>query len=102
MGRVEVLEQATATLLEGTLHDDLRHEAEAEAHKVAGLVGTFGYSEGSLLTREMERMFRAGSPLGQEQALHLSKMVAALRRTLEQAPFEQASEVMGSEDQPLV
>jgi len=36
MGRLEVLEQATAILLEGNLSHELRQEAEGEAHKLGG------------------------------------------------------------------
>ena len=36
MGRLDVLEQATATLLEGSLREELRQEAASEAHKLGG------------------------------------------------------------------
>ena len=84
MGRVDVLEQAAVMLLEGNLSDELRLEAESEAHKLAGLAGTFGYSEGTRLAKAMERMLEAGSPLGQVEALNLSELVVSLRDELEQ------------------
>ena len=84
MGRLDVLERATATLLEGNLDDELRREAESEAHKLGGLVGTYGYSEGTRLAKMLERMLEAGSPLGQAEALSLSELVASLRDELEQ------------------
>ena len=84
MGRLVVLEQAAASLLEGNLHNELRQEAEREAHNLAGLVGAFGYSQGTRLARKMERMFEAGSPLGQAEALSMSEMVVSLRDELEQ------------------
>ena len=43
MTRLEVLEQATAALLEGNLDLELRRLAGGEAHKLYGLLGTFGY-----------------------------------------------------------
>jgi len=84
MGRLELLEQATATLLEGNLDNELRLEAEGEAHKLGGLLGTFGYSEGTRLAKKMERFFAAGSPLGQAEAISLSGLVVSLRNELEQ------------------
>lgn len=84
MGRLDVLEQATATLLEGNLDDKLRQEAGEEAHKLGGLLGTFGYSEGARFAKKMERMLEAGSPLGQAEALSLSELVVFLRVELEQ------------------
>ena len=84
MGRLDVLEQATVTLLEGNLPDELRQEAEREAHKLGGLLGTFGYSEGTRLAKEMERILEAGWPLGQAEGLSLSGLVVSLRDELEQ------------------
>ena len=80
--RVAVLEQATTALLQGTLADELRHKARQEAHKLAGSLGMFGF-EGSRLAREIEQMFQARMPLGQDQALQMSELVVALRRDLQ-------------------
>ena len=49
-----------------------------------GLLGTFGYSEGTRLAKEMERMLEAGSSLGQAEARSLSELVVFLRDELEQ------------------
>jgi HPt (histidine-containing phosphotransfer) domain-containing protein len=84
--RVVVLEQAVIALLEGTLSDELRRQAEREAHKVAGSAGTFGFAEGSRLARTMEQMLQAEAPLGQAETLRLSELVTTLRRELEQTP----------------
>lgn len=84
MGRLDVLEQVTATLREGKLHDELRQEGESEAHKLGGLVGTFGYSQGTRLAKTMESMLRVGSTLGEAETLRLSELVVALRDELEQ------------------
>jgi ActR/RegA family two-component response regulator len=81
--RVAVLEQAAMALLEGTLDDELRRQAEREAHKLAGTVGTFGFMEGSRLAREMEHMLQAGARLDQTHALPLSELVVALIKELE-------------------
>ncbi len=87
--RVDILEQAATDLLEGTLSDDRRRQAEREAHKLAGSVGTFGFIRGSRLAREMEQMLEAGKPLGSNEALQLSEMVVALRAELDQVPVEE-------------
>jgi len=49
-----------------------------EAHKLAGSLGMFGF-RGSQLAREIEQIFQAKTPLDQNQALHLSELVVALR-----------------------
>jgi diguanylate cyclase (GGDEF)-like protein len=45
----------------------------------------FGF-EGSRLAREIEQIFQAKTPLGQDQALQLSELLVALRRELQQTP----------------
>ncbi len=81
--QVAVLEQAAMALLEGTLDDELRQQAEREAHKFVGSLGTFGFTEGSRLAREIEHMLQAGVVLEQTHALRLSDLVVALLKELE-------------------
>ena len=82
--RVAGLETAARTLAEGTGGEGVRQEAERESHRLVGSIGSFGFAEGSRLAREIERMFQAEAPLGQEEAQHLSELAAALRGALEQ------------------
>src|SRR5262249_59393747 len=72
LDRVVVLEQAAVALLEGALGEALREQAEREAHKLAGSLGTFGFAHGSRLAGEMERLLRAGEALGQAGRLRCS------------------------------
>jgi len=81
--QVAVLEQAAMAVLEGTLDDELRHQAGREAHKLAGSVGTFGFTEGSRLAREIEHLLQTGGTLEQTHALRLSDLVMALLKELE-------------------
>ena len=83
LNRVVVLEQATLALLEGALSGALQEQAEREAHKLAGSLGTFGFAQGSRLAREMEYLLQAVAPLGQAETLRLSELVLALRQELE-------------------
>jgi diguanylate cyclase (GGDEF)-like protein len=102
LGRVALLEQATGALLEGTLDDALRQQAEREAHKLTGSLGTFGFGEGSRLAREMEHLFRAGVLLGPAEALHLSELGMALRRELERPLVGQVPPPTPREERPLL
>ena len=81
--QIAVLEQAAMALMEGTLDDELRRQAGREAHKLAGSVGTFGFTEGSRLAREIEHLLQAGGTLEQTHALRLSDLVMALLKELE-------------------
>lgn len=55
--RVATLEAAASALATGTLTEDLRQQASAEAHKLAGVLGTFGLHEGTELAREAEEAY---------------------------------------------
>ena len=81
--QIAVLEQTAMALMEGTLDDELRRQAGREAHKLAGSVGTFGFTEGSRLARDIEHLLHAGEALEQTHALQLSDLVMALLKELE-------------------
>jgi HPt (histidine-containing phosphotransfer) domain-containing protein len=61
--RVETLQAAASRLAGGTaLTEAERSTAAADAHKLAGVLGTFGLKEGTELAREAETLFE-GSPV---------------------------------------
>jgi HPt (histidine-containing phosphotransfer) domain-containing protein len=55
--RIAVLEDANRALDAGSLSAEQRCAAEAAAHKLAGVLGTFGLAEGTTLAREAETLF---------------------------------------------
>jgi HPt (histidine-containing phosphotransfer) domain-containing protein len=59
--RVRALESAAAAHRDGSLTREQREQATAAAHKLAGVLGTFGLSEGTSLAREAEE-FYSGRP----------------------------------------
>jgi HPt (histidine-containing phosphotransfer) domain-containing protein len=52
--RLAVLEAANRELAAGSLSDEKRLAAAGAAHKLAGVLGTFGLAEGTNLAREAE------------------------------------------------
>ena len=85
LNQVALLEQTAVNIWQmGTCSDELWQQAKAEAHKLAGLLGTFGFARGSELSHEMEDLLRTGVPLDREQALRFWKLARALRRLLQQ------------------
>lgn len=54
-----VLEQAITTLLAGMLTAELGQQARREAHLLIGSLASFGLTEASRLSREIELIFRA-------------------------------------------
>ncbi|MDQ3785193.1 MAG: response regulator [Actinomycetota bacterium] len=84
IGKISVLEEAAASFLEGDVDVECRHTAEREAHKLAGSLGTFGFSEGSRLARALEQNLAGNDDFGEGQKADISKLAASLRRTMEQ------------------
>lgn len=84
--RITVLEQAITALLEDTLSDELRQQAVKEAHTLVGSLGSFGFTEASRRSRELEQTLQTCEGLSLTQKQHLSELVLAMRRDLGQTP----------------
>ncbi|MCT7948692.1 response regulator [Ancylothrix sp. C2] len=80
--RVSIVENAIAALKEGVLTLELQLDAEREAHKLAGSLGTYGFAEGSRIARKLENLL-ACSGLKSEQEPVLRDLVIALRSEVE-------------------
>ena len=55
--RVAVLVNAAESASRGALTAELREQASSAAHKLAGILGTFGLDEGTVLAREAESLY---------------------------------------------
>jgi HPt (histidine-containing phosphotransfer) domain-containing protein len=55
--RVAVLESGAMALAEDRLSHAQREAAHAAAHKLAGVLGTFGLTKGTILAREAELLY---------------------------------------------
>jgi HPt (histidine-containing phosphotransfer) domain-containing protein len=63
MGRVAALEATAAALRDGGLDSEMRRNAEAEAHKLSGSLGMFGFPLGSELAHEIEERLDGDGPI---------------------------------------
>jgi HPt (histidine-containing phosphotransfer) domain-containing protein len=77
--RVAALENAAAGLASGTLSSDERQQASAEAHKLAGVLGTFGLKEGTELAREAEELYGSAPDSEQSIAVRVSLIAEQLK-----------------------
>ncbi|NEQ79879.1 MAG: response regulator [Moorea sp. SIO2I5] len=84
--RVNVLEQAVTDWRDGNLTGKLRQEALREAHTLAGSLGSFGFDQASLKSREIEHIFQSGKKASKEIIADLSQLVVELRQQLETEP----------------
>ncbi len=78
--RVSALETASRDAV--ALDPKAREEARSVAHKLAGLLGTFGFAEGSDLARDSELIFEAGK-LTQAERERLVANAHKIRELLE-------------------
>lgn len=78
--RVATLRSAADKLAGGSvLSAEEQSQAGAEAHKLAGVLGTFGLGEGTELAREAEGLFEGSAALDPAKTARLSSIAERLR-----------------------
>jgi len=80
--RLTIIEQAITALKTGTLTKEFQHQAEREAHTLIGSLGSFGLSEASQISRQIQQIFKQESVLGNSEIKQLSHLVERLRLKL--------------------
>lgn len=80
--RVATLQNAAESLAEGTLTEDAQQRASADAHKLAGVLGTFGLKEGTELAREAEGLYGNAPGPDSATAVRLSVIAERLKTML--------------------
>jgi HPt (histidine-containing phosphotransfer) domain-containing protein len=81
--RVAVLESAETALSSGLLTIEQRSAANAAAHKLAGVLGTFGLTRGTILARKAEILYSAEPEFDPAAARELKKITVQLREMIE-------------------
>jgi len=81
--RVSVLETTARAASEGALTATQCEAAHSAAHKLAGVLGTFGLTRGTVLARELEVMLACKSSLGRDAAPKLAEATGELRGMIE-------------------
>src|SRR6478672_3313519 len=77
--RVATLEAAAAALASGALSAGGQPKANAKAHKLAGVLGTFGLPKGTELAREAEVAYQGDLRLNPAAAARLAEIALQLR-----------------------
>jgi HPt (histidine-containing phosphotransfer) domain-containing protein len=80
--RVATLESAAAALAAEGLTLELCHEASSAAHKLAGVLGTFGLDVGTDLAREAETLYASPASAAAAGNEHPAALAAQLRNVL--------------------
>ena len=77
--RVAILQRAALSVAAGNLTSGDRLRAAAEAHKLAGVLGTFGLNDGTNLAREAESLYDCP----QDELLPLASRLSAIAAELQ-------------------
>lgn len=77
--RLDLLEDAIRTTLDGGLVENVRVEAQSAAHKLSGNLGMFGHIEAGEVASEIEHIFKQPTP---EKFPHLVSFMQRLRSLL--------------------
>jgi HPt (histidine-containing phosphotransfer) domain-containing protein len=80
--RIDAVDAAVAALAGGSLTVDQRAAANSAAHKLAGVLGTFGLTRGTVLAREAEMLFSSESENYEENLPTLQNLAAQLREII--------------------
>jgi HPt (histidine-containing phosphotransfer) domain-containing protein len=83
LDRLDTLDAAAAFAQSGAIPPEVLALASANAHKLAGSLGMFGYSRGTDLARELEQLLE---PTASLDAQRLTQLAEQLRAELTSTP----------------
>ncbi|XGW00137.1 MAG: response regulator [Leptolyngbya sp. BL-A-14] len=83
---LDVLVQTVSALKAGTLTTDLQQKAKQSVHKLVGSLGVYGFSQGSILARQIEGFLQPGLVLDRNELQQLAQWVASLQQEISQPP----------------
>jgi HPt (histidine-containing phosphotransfer) domain-containing protein len=81
--RIAIIQVAADALAAGTLITSRREAAYEAAHKLAGVLGTFGLTPGTVLARELEINFSRGDGPDPASGKRLAAIATELRAMVE-------------------
>jgi HPt (histidine-containing phosphotransfer) domain-containing protein len=81
--RVATLRAAAEAFANGELSDEELVQAHASAHKLAGVLGTFGLTRGTVLARELEMLYSRENRPDAAQGPRLAEIAAELASIVE-------------------
>jgi DNA-binding response OmpR family regulator len=92
--KVVIFERAIAQLKSGTLEGELRQEAQAQAHKLVGSLGTLGLPKGSEVARKIEDLFKAENILKPDTAQQIEGFLQKLTQIFDRPSPEPESQLV--------
>ncbi|MBV8672267.1 MAG: Hpt domain-containing protein [Acidobacteriaceae bacterium] len=80
--RLKLIRAATDKLNAGVLNNQTRKDGEEAAHKLAGILGTFGLPQGSVLASKIEALLASDASTYTQGAPELNTWVQELERVI--------------------
>lgn len=93
--KVVIFDRAIAQLKTGTLDNQLRREAQEQAHKLVGSLGTLGLPKGSEVARKLEQLFKPENIFKPETAQQIEGFQELLKQIFDRQP-EPESELVAA------
>ena len=90
--KVEIFDRAIAKLNIGTLDNETRQQAQSQAHKLVGSLGTFGVAKGSEIARKIEHLFKSENIYQSGSYRQIEELVNLLKRVFDLPSTEPESE----------
>ncbi|MEG4323522.1 MULTISPECIES: response regulator [unclassified Microcoleus] len=84
--KVVIFDRAIAQMKTGTLENELRREAQEQAHKLVGSLGTLGLPKGSEVARKIEHWFKAENILKPGTAQKIEEFLDLLKQIFDRPP----------------
>jgi HPt (histidine-containing phosphotransfer) domain-containing protein len=79
IARIDILDAAALACAHGKLTEAHVRSAQEAAHKLAGSLGTFALTRGTVLARELEILYSTGDTPADDLAPRLTSLAAELR-----------------------
>jgi len=86
--RAALLQSAVEKMAQNRLDKATQLSAVDSAHKLAGVLGTFGLPRGTDLAREAEILFGQSTPPGKVEIERLQLLLAELTSLIERGPVD--------------
>ncbi len=91
--KVAMFDRAIAQLKSGSLEGELRREAQDQAHKLVGSLGTLGLPKGSEVARKIEHLFKAENVLKPGNAEQIEEFMDLLKQIFDRPPEPETEQV---------
>lgn len=100
--QIDVLDQAVAALRDGHLTTTVQQEAKQTVHKLVGSLGVYGFTQGSILARQIEVLLHPDLALGAAEIAQMAEWISGLRQEIGQPSHLTVSSVDPTPQRPWV